>query len=254
MPELSGRTAVVTGAAGPGLGRACARLFVEAGAQVVLVDLSERRLAETASDLDKIDGPGSVARTVALDVSDADAVESRLAPVLAETGVDVLVNNAAVVQRAELVDLPVADWKRVLDVGLTGAFLLLKACLPAMYAQGSGSVVNVASVDAWSGGEATNASYAATKAGLLGLTRAAATEAGPRGVRVNAVAPGLMVNDAVRRLFTPDQLDDIVARTPVGRTGSPEDVAQAVLFLAGDRSEFVTGDVLTVSGGLYYHA
>lgn len=253
--RFAGKTVLVTGSAGPGLGYSTARLFAEEGAHVVVSDRSERRVKEATERLraEVVDLAGTTGIT--LDVTSEESVGEGVSRIVAETGsIDVLVNNAAFAEQIPLVDMSLESWRRVLDVGLTGPFLTMRACLPHMYAQGSGSVVNVSSVEAWAAADPNIGSYVAAKSGLLGLTRVGATEGGPHGVRVNAVAPGLMVNKAVEDLFDPAALADIVARTPLGRAGGPDEVARAILYLASEDAAFVTGDVITVSGGLYYHA
>lgn len=253
--RFEGKTVLVTGSAGPGLGFSAVKLFAEEGAHVVVSDRSARRVKEAAESIRAEVGGLAGITEITLDVTNEDSVQEGIAQIVAETGaIDVLVNNAAFAEQVSLVDMSLESWQRVLNVGLTGPFLTMRACLPHMYAQGSGSVVNVSSVEAWAAADPHIGSYVAAKAGLLGLTRAGAAEAGPHGVRVNAVAPGLMLNKAVEDLFDRDALADIVARTPLGRAGGPDEVARAILYLASEDAAFVTGDVITVSGGLYYHA
>jgi 3-oxoacyl-[acyl-carrier protein] reductase len=248
--EFSGKQVLVTGAAGPGLGRACAVLFARGGAHVLLTDRSARRVTETTDQI-RSEVSGSDVTPMTMDVSDPGSIESALA----ESGpVDVLVNNAAIAEKAPLTETDPDSWNRVLSVNLTGPFLLMRALLPGMYSRGSGCVVNIASVEAWAPNDEFIGSYVASKAGLLGLTRAAAAEAGPYGVRVNAVAPGLMENKAVADLHGADRLADFRARTPLRRSGVPEEVARAVGFLASDHASFITGEVIDVSGGFYFHA
>jgi 3-oxoacyl-[acyl-carrier protein] reductase len=250
---LTQKIALVTGAAGPGLGFACARLLAEAGAHVVLTDRSERRVDDACARL-RSEWALSVTGLV-VDVSDEDSIGRGVGRVEAELGgVDVLVNNAALAEPGNIADLTLESWNKVLGVSLTGPFLMMRACIPSMVRRGGGSIVNVSSVEAWAVMDRGLASYAAAKAGLQALTRAAATEYGEFGVRVNAVAPGFMPNRAVEELYEPSHLESIVARTPLGRPGDPEEVAKVVTFLAGDDASFVTGDVVTASGGLYYHA
>jgi 3-oxoacyl-[acyl-carrier protein] reductase len=253
--RFEGKTVLVTGSAGPGLGFSTVKLFAEEGAHVAVSDRSARRVKEAAERIrNEVDGIAGVTE-VTLDVTDEESVQEGVAGIVAETGsIDVLVNNAAFAEQAALVDTSLESWQRVLNVGLTGPFLMMRACLPHMYAQGSGSVINVSSIEAWAAADPHIGSYVAAKSGLLGLTRVGAAEAGPHRVRVNAVAPGLMVNKAVEELFDRDALADIVARTPLGRAGGPDEVARTILYLASEDAAFVTGDVLTVAGGLYYHA
>lgn len=252
--SLAGKIALVTGAAGPGLGFSSARLLASSGAHVVVADRSSRRVAEAVEIL-TAEYPEVRIYPLVLDVSDEVGVQSGVAEIIAELGgVDILVNNAAIAESARIVDVTLASWNRVLAVSLTGPMLLMRACIPSMVSRGGGAVVNVSSVEAWANMDPDISSYSAAKAGLLALTRAAASEYGRDGVRVNAVAPGLMVNKAVEKLFDADHLARVVERTPLGRAGDPEEVARVVLFLASEQSAFVTGDVVTAAGGLYYHA
>lgn len=249
------KTVLVTGSAGPGLGYSAARQFAEEGAVTIISDRSTRRVEETVERL-KTEVPGlTKCIGLTLDVSDEDSVNEGVERIVAETGsIDVLVNNAAFAEQAALVDMTLESWNRVLNVGLTGPFLTMKACMPHMYRQKSGSVVNISSIEAWVAADPNIGSYVAAKSGLLGLTRVGAAEAGPHGVRVNAVAPGLMINKAVEELFDSDMLNDVIKQTPLGRGGSPDEVARAVVYLASDDADFITGDVINVSGGLYFHA
>jgi 3-oxoacyl-[acyl-carrier protein] reductase len=250
---LAGKTVLITGAAGPGVGGACARLFAQQDALVVLSDRSRSRTYAAAEQV----GQATGARVVPLvmDVGDEQSINGGLAEIADTLGpVDVLVNNAAFTGLWPLVETSTQDWNRVLGVCLTGAFLTMRACLPAMIRRGSGAIVNVSSVNAWTGpGDGTSA-YSAAKAGLLGLTRAAASECGPHNVRVNAVAPGLVPNPGVEQLFGAEYIARVSGQAAMRRAATPEEIAEAVVFLSGRRSGFVTGEVINVSGGLYFHA
>lgn len=252
--NLRGKVALVTGAAGPGLGYSSARLLARSGADVVIADRSVRRVDDAVARL-AAEVPDVQVVPLVVDVSDEAAVASGVGGIIEQLGgVDILVNNAAIAESARIIDVTLESWNRVLAVSLTGPMLMMRACIPSMIARGGGTVVNVSSVEAWANMDPDISSYSAAKAGLLALTRAAASEYGPEGVRVNAVAPGLMVNKAVEDLFDADHLAGVISRTPLGRAGDPEEVARVVLFLAGEQSAFVTGDVVTAAGGLYYHA
>jgi 3-oxoacyl-[acyl-carrier protein] reductase len=244
---------LVTGAAGPGIGSACARGFAVAGAAVAVTDRSARRAADTVASLrneaaaDVID--------VHMDVADEASVAAAVDEVIGRLGrIDVLVNNAGMSELAAVKDTTVDSWNRVLAVCLTGPFLTMRACIPHMVAIGGGAIVNVASIQAWVGMDDGLASYGAAKAGLLALTRSVAAEVAAEGIRVNAVAPGFIYNDGIRAHFGDEFVRDMTARTPLGRMGRPEDVAAAVMHLASEDAAFVTGDVHCVAGGLYYHA
>lgn len=248
--EFAGKVALITGAAGPSLGNACARLFAAAGAHVVITDRSERRLDLAAEALSP-HAPGGVSQLV-LDVSDEESVKAGVADVVSAQGrIDVLVNNAAFAEQSPLVDTTTESWKRVIDVALHGPFYLMREIMPVMINQKSGAIVNIASIDAWGPAHTNIGSYVAAKAGLIALGRVGAAEGGPHGIRVNTVAPGLMVNKVSTSLYEPGQLEAITESTPLRRGGDPLEVAQAVYFLASDAASFITGDVIAASGGLY---
>jgi 3-oxoacyl-[acyl-carrier protein] reductase len=249
--EFADKTVLVTGAAGPGLGQACARHFARSAASVFVSDRSERRAKETAEGI-QADHPEARVEAVTLDVSSRDSV----AAAVEQVGVvDVLVNNAAIAEKGLLAEVDPDSWDRVVAVNLTGPFLLMRSLLPGMYERGSGSIVNISSVEAWMvGNDERIGSYVAAKAGLLGLTRVAAAESGRYGVRVNAVAPGLMESKGIEDLGGTEWLSWIKSQTPLGRGADTAEVAEAVGFLASDRASFITGEVINVSGGFYFHA
>ncbi len=250
MDGLDGRVALVTGAAGAGIGRATARRLAEAGATVVVTDVHERRTGETVEAL-RAEFGGAAAVGKLLDGGDPEAISRVVAEVRSEVGpVDVLVNNAAVNPFGEVDTLAPEDWDRAVAVDITGPWLLIRAVLPDMKQRRRGAIVNVSSVAAYTAPE-REAPYAAAKAALHSLTRTVAREAGPHGVRCNAVAPGLIWTRFMEKYA--EQFRPEVERTPLRRWGTPEDVADVVLFLASDRSAFITGEALTVSGGWYMH-
>ncbi len=248
------RVAVVTAAAGAGIGAAIARRLAGAGYDVVVTDAHERRCKEFAATLTEQHGRPFLG--LPLDVTDGDAVQQVMADVVAQRGaIDVLVNNAGWSKIEPVAEMSVDTWRRCLDVDLTGTFLDMRHTLPHMIDRGRGSVVNISSIAAWEMTAEHGAAYSAAKAGVLALTRVAAAENGPHGVRVNAVAPGLIYNEFLRRIY-PDSFFDGYARdrSRVGRVGQPDDVAAMVSFLAGDDSGYVTGEVFGVSGGVAPHA
>jgi 3-oxoacyl-[acyl-carrier protein] reductase len=243
--ELSGQTAVVTGAA-RGIGREIAERLAQAGAAVAVVDVAEDAVAQAAEELSR---PGATARGYRCDVSSLDAAEALGERVLADFGrVDVLVNNAGIAKDRLFVRMTAEDWAAVIGVNLTGAFNVTKAFAPAMLKQRSGSIVNIASVVGQMG-NAGQANYAASKAGLIGLTKSLAKEFAPRGVRVNAVAPGF-IRTAMTDALTEDVQNMMMQAIPLGRFGEPADVAAVVMFLVSKASAYVTGQVINCDGGM----
>jgi 3-oxoacyl-[acyl-carrier protein] reductase len=243
--ELSGQTAVVTGAA-RGIGREIAERLAGAGASVAVVDVSDEAVVQAAAELAK---KGVAARGYRCDVSsfdDAAAVGDRI---LADFGrVDVLVNNAGITRDRLFVRMTNDDWAAVINVNLTGAFNCSKAFASAMLKQRSGSIVNIASVVGQIGNPG-QANYAASKAGVIGLTKSLAREFAPRGVRVNAVAPGF-IRTAMTDALTEDVQTQMKQSIPLGRFGEAGDVAGVVMFLVSDASAYVTGQVINCDGGL----
>ena len=242
--RLDDRLALVTGAA-RGLGLGIARTLAERGAEVVLNDINSEHLALAIDTL----GPlAERCRAVTADISDA-ADAGRL---IAEAAggnrpLDVLINTAGVQVVKPLVDHTVEEWDRVLSVNLRGTFLCMHAALPGMIGAGRGSVVNMSSIAAFHT-TTPHVSYAAAKAGIHALTRDAAYEVAPHGVRVNAIAPGPTLTEMTREL--PEDVKDAITRSvPVGRWGQPSDIASAVAFLVSEEASFITGITLPVAGG-----
>lgn len=237
---LSGRTVLVTAAAGTGIGSATAERCIAEGATVVISDAHERRLAETGAAL-------GAALAVPCDVTDQAQVDHLFATAEAEVGpLDVVVNNAGLGGTANLVDMTDEQWAKVLDVTLTGTFRCVRAALRAMLPRASGVIVNNASVLGWRA-QAGQAHYAAAKAGVMALTRCAAMEAAPHGVRVNAVAPSLAMHPFLAKVTTDEVLDELTAREAFGRAAEPWEVANVIVFLASDYSTYMTGEIVSVS-------
>lgn len=240
---LAGRVALVTGAGG-GIGRAVVSALESAGALVTATDLPGAGLDGLARDAAA--PPGR--RVLGLDVSDPAAVRDLIGGVVHDRGrLDILVNAAGVSTREPALEATVEEWERVQAVNLRGTFLACQHSARAMVAAGAGSIVNVASELALVG-DSNHAAYIASKAGVVGLTRALAVEWGPRGVRVNAVAPGL-TETAMTAELTPEVREEYRGLTPNRRIGLPQDIAGPVLFLTSDLSRHVTGQVLAVDGG-----
>ncbi|MFD3419569.1 SDR family oxidoreductase [Streptomyces decoyicus] len=244
---LDGRTAVITAAAGAGIGGATARRFLEEGASVVLGDAHTRRLKETAEALAAEFGAGQVA-SLPCDVTDEDQVNALLASAEERHGrLDIVVNNAGLGGTADLVEMTDAQWAKVLDVTLNGTFRCTRAALRRMKETGSGGViVNNASVVGWRA-QRGQAHYAAAKAGVMALTRCAAVEAAEYGVRVNAVAPSLAMHPHLAKVTTPELLAELTEREAFGRYAEPWEVANVIVFLAGDYASYMTGETVSVS-------
>jgi 2-dehydro-3-deoxy-D-gluconate 5-dehydrogenase len=242
--DLHGTTAVVTGA-GRGLGQGVAMGLAQAGADLVLVGLpgSQEETREAVADL------GREVRVEDLDVSDHDAIVATCARINADHEVDVLVNNAGIIEREDTVDLGADSWQRVVDINLTGLFFLTQHLGRPMVERGHGKVVSIASLLAFQGGIRV-VSYAASKHGVAGITKALANEWGPLGVQVNAIAPGYMATDNTTALREDaDRAQAILERIPAGRWGTPQDVAGAAVFLSSPAADYVNGHVLVVDGG-----
>jgi len=244
--SVEGRTAIVTGAA-TGIGRATARLLAERGARVVAAGLQPDELAGTVQ---AIADAGGEAIAVDADVSDPDAIEAVAAAARsAFGGTDILVNNAAVYPLGPWHEMDAAALDAVFATNVRGYYLMARAVREQMIARGGGSVVNVASVTFWTG-NALLAAYVASKGAVIGFTRALAREAGPDGIRANAVAPGAFPTAATEIHADQDALwRDVLEAQSIKRRGEVEDVARAIAFFAGDDAGFVTGQTLLVDGG-----
>ena len=238
---LAGKTVLITAAAGTGIGFATAKRAVEEGARVVVSDIHERRLREAADQL-------AGAHAVLGNVTDEDDVQ-RLVAEAAEFGegrLDVLVNNAGLGGTATLQDMTDDQWFSVLDVTLTGTMRMTRAALRHMTANGSGAIVNNASVVGWRAQEGQS-HYAAAKAGVMALTRCAAIEAAANNVRVNAVAPSLAMHPFLAKVTTEELLAELETREAFGRAAEPWEVANVIIFLASDLASYMTGEIVSVS-------
>ncbi|MEU9569689.1 SDR family oxidoreductase [Streptomyces massasporeus] len=243
---LKGRTAVVTAAAGAGIGGATARRFLEEGARVLISDAHPRRLREFEALLAGEFGRRSVT-AVPCDVTDEEQVRVLFATAAAEHGrLDVVVNNAGLGGTAELADMTDEQWSRVLDVTLNGTFRCTRAALRLMRESQGGVIVNNASVVGWRA-QAGQAHYAAAKAGVMALTRCAALEAAAYGVRVNAVSPSLAMHPHLVKVTSADLLAELTGREAFGRYAEPWEVANVIVFLASGYSSYMTGEVVAVS-------
>jgi 3-oxoacyl-[acyl-carrier protein] reductase len=242
---LRGQVVVVTAAAGTGIGFATAKRCAEEGAHVVIGDVHERRLGEAAAQLTAIAGRELPA--VRCDVTvEADLQRLMDAALSAFGRVDVLINNAGLGGTASLVEMTDEQWSRVLDVTLTGTFRCTRAAMRHMLPRRSGVIVNNASVLGWRA-QAGQAHYAAAKAGVMALTRCAAMEGAPFGVRVNAVAPSLAMHPFLAKVTSAALLDELTAKEAFGRAAEPWEVANVMVFLASPLSSYMTGEVIAVS-------
>ncbi len=236
---LAGKRVLITAAAGSGIGSSTARRCLEEGARVVISDKHERRLAETAAELEVVGIP--------CDVTDEASVQNLFETTKNELGgIDVLVNNAGLGGTAELHEMTDDQWSVVLDVTLNGTMRCTRAALNLMYAQGSGVIVNNASVLGWRA-QAGQAHYAAAKAGVMALTRCAAIEAGPRGVRINAVSPSIAMHANLAKVTSDELLAELTRREAFGRYAEPWEIANVIVFLASDYSSYMTGETISVS-------
>jgi len=242
---LDGKTVVVTAAAGTGIGSAVARKAIEEGATVLISDLHERRLGETADQL--AEDTGTRPATRLCNVTVQDDVDALFAAAESELGgIDVMINNAGLGGSAPIVDMTDDQWGVVIDVTLNGTFRCTRAALQHMQARGSGVIVNNASVLGWRA-QAEQAHYAAAKAGVMALTRCAAIEAAPHGVRVNAVAPSLAMHPFLAKVTTDELLAELTEREAFGRYAEPWEIANVMVFLASDYSSYLTGEIVSVS-------
>ena len=246
MSSLQGKIALVTGAS-QGIGRACALELAKAGATVALDARNVEKLEAVAAE---IAAAGGSAKSYALDVSSEESIKSTAKAVLADHGaVHILVNNAGITKDGLALRMRLADFDDVLRTNLTGAFLLTQAVISSMMKARWGRVINITSVVGETGA-AGQANYAASKAGLIGLTKSLAREFASRGITVNAVAPGF-IQTSMTDSLTDDQKAGILTQIPLARYGTDADIAAAVAYLASDSAGYITGHTLDVNGGLY---
>ena len=245
MSQLANQIAVVTGA-GRGIGRAIALKFANEGADVVVVSRTQENSEKVAAEIRAL---GRKAWAFAVDVADSAAVSAAAEKILADCGkVDILVNNAGVTRDGLLMRMSDADWDTVLDTNLKGAFLVTKAFSRAMIKARTGRIINISSVIGLIG-NAGQSNYAASKAGLIGFTQSCAREFAGRGITVNAIAPGFIETDMTAELNEALRAE-ILKKIPLGTLGQSDDIAAAALYLAGVSGRYVTGQVLTVDGGM----
>ncbi len=246
MISLDGRVAMVTGAS-QGIGRACAVALAKAGAQVALAARNATKLAEVAAE---IEAAGGRAMPFEMDLASEDSIKAVAKAAIAHYGkIEILVNNGGITRDNLMLRMKLADWNAVLNTNLTGAFLLTQAVSSSMLKARWGRIINISSVVAETG-QAGQANYAASKAGLIGLTMSLARELASRNITANAVAPGY-ISTPMTDVLTDQQRSAMLTQIPLDRAGTPEDVANAVVFLASDQASYITGHVLDVNGGMH---
>src|SRR5947208_1265230 len=243
--SLSGRVAMVTGAS-QGIGRACALKLGAAGATVAAAARNQEKLNELVTE---ITGAGGKAAAFALDVSDEEQIKSGVKAAIGQYGkIDILVNNAGITRDQLVMRMKRGDWDAVLQTNLTSAYLCIQQVISSMLKQRWGRIINITSVFGQMG-QAGQANYAASKAGLIGLTMAIAREVGSRNITCNAVAPGF-IETAMTAVLSDELKQSSIKQIPLGRVGTPDDVASAAVFLASEEASYITGHVLNVNGGM----
>jgi 3-oxoacyl-[acyl-carrier protein] reductase len=243
--NLSGRVAFITGAS-QGIGYACARKLAESGATLAVAARNQHKLEELVA---QIAGAGGQAAAFVMDVGDEEQIKSAMKAAIAQFGkIDILVNNAGITRDQLVMRMKRADWDSVLNTNLTSAYLCSQQVMSSMLKQRWGRIINISSIFGQMG-QAGQANYAASKAGLIGLTMAIAREVGSRGITSNAVAPGF-IETAMTEGLSEELKQTALKMIPLGRIGNVEDVANAVRFLASDEASYITGQVLSVNGGM----
>jgi 3-oxoacyl-[acyl-carrier protein] reductase len=245
-PAFQGRVAVVTGG-GRGIGKGIAGKLAAAGADVIVGDIDMAQAQLTANELSRKNKKVMAAQ---IDVCREESVAELITRALDEFGnVDILINNAGIMFRTRLMDISVDEWERILQVNLTGPFLCTKAVIPVMKKNGFGRIVNISSSAGRSVSTLGGVHYTASKAGLLGLTRAVAKEVAPFGITVNAVCPGLIDTQMARETTTQEELENFLDSFPIKRLGSSEEIGDLVVFLCSENASYITGASIDINGG-----
>ena len=244
MDRAKDKVVIITGGAG-GIGKETAKLLAKEGAKVVIFDINEDRLTEAKKEIKKY----GIVEAIKADVTDFKSVSGAVKKVYEKFGkIDVLINNAGITRDGFLSKMDVEDWNRVIAVNLTGVFNTTKAVVPYMLEREKGNIISISSVVGVYG-NIGQTNYAASKAGIIGMTKTWAKELGRKGIRANAVAPGFIKTEMTAKV--PEKVINImIEKTPLGRMGEPEDVANLLLFLSSDESSFINGQVIGVDGGL----
>jgi len=243
--RVKDKVVIITGSGG-GIGKETALLFAKEGAKVVVADVNEKGGTETVENIKKAGGEAFFAK---LDVSSRDQIKQVVKDTITKYGkIDVLINNAGIIQDALVVKMTEEQWDKVININLKGPFNCIQAVVEQMINQGSGVIINISSIVALYG-NVGQTNYAATKAGLIGMTKTLAKELGKKGIRVNAVAPGFIYTPMTATV--PEKILELMKeKTPLRRLGKPEDVANTLLFLSSDEASFINGAVISVDGGL----
>ena len=244
---LKGKTAIITGS-GRGIGRAIALAMAEQGANIVVNDVNMESAGEVVAEIEAM---GRQAIAVKADVTSEEQIKEMIETCINRFGkLDILVNNAGIIQTAPVTEIDGKDWDRVMEVNLKGVFLCCKAALAPMKAQHGGKIINIASVAGKRGGGLLgNSCYSASKGGVIAFTKSLARESGPFGINVNAITPAFTDTEMTRSI-APDKKEFIIKMLPLGRVGQPSDIAGAVCFLASSMSDYMTGEIMDVDGGL----
>ena len=244
MDRVKDKVIIITGGAG-GIGKETAKLLAKEGAKVVIFDINEDRLTEAKKEIEKY----GIVKAIKADVTDFKSVSDAVNKIYEKFGkIDVLINNAGITRDGFLSKMDLEDWNKVIAVNLTGVFNTTKAVVPYMLERGKGNIISISSVVGVYG-NIGQTNYAASKAGIIGMTKTWAKELGRKGIRANAVAPGFIKTEMTAKV--PEKVINImIEKTPLGRMGEPEDVANLLLFLSSDESSFINGQVIGVDGGL----
>lgn len=246
--KLKGRVAILTAAAGAGIGQATARMLAREGASVVVTDMHEKRSLETAQAIH--DEYGLETLGIKCDVTKLDEVKHVVETTLKKFGrIDILLNNAGTNRPMHIVDMTDDAWDLVIDTSLKGTFYCSRAVLPAMMEQKQGRIVNITSVAGFRGLEGGHAHYAAAKAGVMAFTRCLAMEAAPYRITANTIAPSFIFNEFIPNIYPQEEIERMYTEVPYPRKGTPEDIANTVLYLVSDEGEYITGQTICVTGG-----
>jgi 3-oxoacyl-[acyl-carrier protein] reductase len=246
--KLKDKVAIVTAAAGAGIGRTAASMLAREGARVIVTDIHEERSIRTARAIH--DEYGVEAVGIRCDVTNITDVKNVVQETLKRFGrIDILLNNAGTNRPSQIVDMKDEEWHLVINTSLTGTFYCTRAVLPAMMEQRQGRIVNISSVAGFRGLDGGHSHYAAAKAGVMAFTRCLAMEAAPHRITANTIAPSFIYNDFIPNIYPKEELDRMCAEIPYPRKGTPEDICNMVLFLVSDEGEYVTGQTICVTGG-----